>query len=446
MIAPELIEEVRRRANPVELVGTRVRLERRGRFYAGACPFHEDRNASFRLYPAGKRYICFGCGAGGDLFEFLQRADGKPFPVVVREVATSLGIALPREPLSEDEERARAKRVALLAACEAAATHWQRQLWGKDGERAREYLARRGISEEAARAFRLGYALDAWNGAQGALEAAGIAPAVQREAGVLAAREGVGARYHDRFRDRIVFPTLDRYGRVIGFAGRALRDDAEPTYLSSPETPLYKKSHTIFGLFQAREAIRHGRKAILVEGYFDVLALHQAGFVSTVGTGGPALSSEQLNLLAATGCEEVVLLFDGDEEGAMATQRAARVLLGSTLTASVARLPPALEGQSDPDAFLGRFGRRGMEAIVDQSRPLTDFLIDDAIRRRAGGLGTQAPVEHKLAVLRAVAPLVLAASEGLPRATFERVLARRLDLDIGPLRQELQRASNRGRP
>ncbi|GAO01287.1 DNA primase [Anaeromyxobacter sp. PSR-1] len=449
MISPDIIEEVKRLADPVVLIGTRVKLWKSGIAYAGSCPFHEERQASFRVYPKDKHFVCYGCGASGDIFQFFQRADGKAFPTVVRELAASLGIVIPpdRSPTVQ-ERRERDEHVALLAACEAATTHWQRNLWGSAGGKAREYLAERRVTDEAVRAFRLGFALPDWHDLERALGSAKIAHAVQHAAGVIASREvsAKGLRYHDRFRDRVVLPIEDIQGRAIGFGARALGSDSEAKYLNGPETPLFKKSRVLFGLRQARDVIRNSGRVLLVEGYFDVIALHQAGFTYAVAACGTTLSREQVELLVGVGCKELVLLFDGDEAGAIAAARAARVLLQANLTATVARVPISSHGQSDPDVLVARSGRRGMEEVLDATKPLTEFLIDDAIQRHADGFGVQAPVEHKLAVLRTVMPFVLAAPEGLPRATFERAVARRLGIDIGPLRQELQRAARAERP
>ena len=452
MISPEVIEEVKRLADPVLLIGGRVKLWKSGISYAGSCPFHDERGerqASFRVYPKDKRFVCFGCGASGDVFQFFQRADGKAFPVVVRELAATLGIVIPPERApSPEEQRERGERASLLGACEAATSHWQRNLSGGEGAKAREYLAERRVTDEAVRAFRLGYALPAWHDLDRTLAAAKIAHAVQMAAGLIASHEvpGKGTRYYDRFRDRIVLPIEDGHGRVIGFGARALSADADAKYLNGPETPLFKKSRVLYGLRQAREVIRGTGRAILVEGYFDAIALHQAGFTGTVAACGTAVSPEQLELLAGAGCKELVLLFDGDEAGAKAAARSARVLLQANLTVTVARVPTASHGQSDPDVLVGRSGRRGVEEVLAAAKPLTEFLIDDALQRHAEGLGVQAPVEHKLAVLRTVMPFVLATPEGLPRATFERAVARRLGIDIGPLRQELQRAARTERP
>ena len=443
MISSEVVQEVRRRIDAVEIIGAKVELRKSGTSYVGSCPFHAEKKRSFRVYPDGKRFMCFGCGARGDVFEFLTRLEGKPFPAVVRDVAARVGVIVPPAEESPEERRARGERATLFAACAAAATHWQRHLWSDEGDLARRYLTARGVSEEVARAYRLGYALPKWHDVERALGAR-MQRAALHGAGLLATREDAGGapRFFDRFRDRIIFPIEDARGRIVGFGGRAIAAETEPKYLNGPETPLYKKAGVLYGLSRARETIRRTRRAILVEGYFDVVVLHQAGFLGTVGCGGTTLTREQVELLGASGCRELVLLFDGDEAGARAPAVAAHVLLQAELSTLVARIPATGCGGSDPDTFVLRAGKASLEEVLAAARPLTEHLIDDAVRRYAEGVGPSAPVEHKLRALEDLTPIILAAPEGLARSTFERAVARRLDIDIGPLRAEVQRAAS----
>lgn len=440
MISHELIEEVRRRVDAVALVGERVPLRRSGTSHVGCCPFHEEREGSFHVYPGEKRFTCFGCGARGDVFEFVVRLEGKPFPAVVRDLAAKFGVTVPRVEASPEQRRERRERTALFAACAAAVSRWQMHLWGDAGQPARRYLSARGVSEEVARSYRLGYAVQEWHDLE---RAPRVPAAVLHAAGLVAKKEGSGkpTRFYDRFRHRLIFPIEDGRGRVVGCGARAFDAEQGPKYLNTPETLLYKKSRTLYGLSRAREAIRRTRKAILVEGYFDVLVLHQAGFVATVACCGTALTREQVELLAASGCRELVLLFDGDDGGARAPAQVAPVLLQAGLSASVAKLPSGSGVASDPDAFVLRAGKASLDEVLAGARPLTEYLIDDAIRRHAGGLGPSAPVEHKMRALRELTPLAAATPEGLARSTFERAIARRLDLDIGPLRVEVQRVA-----
>jgi len=446
MIATDVIEEVRRLVDAVSLIGARVALRKSGASYVGCCPFHEEREGSFRVYPDEKRFVCYGCGARGDVFEFFQLLDGKSFPEVVRELAATVHVTIPAAaPGSAGEKRAGGERVTLLAACEAATRHWERRLWGPQGEPARKYLADRGIKEEVSRAFRLGYALPDWHDLHGALGQQHVSAAVQHAAGLLAAKEepGKGPHYYDRFRERIMFPILDAGGRVVGFGGRAIGGEVGAKYLNTPETALFKKARVLYGIREARHAIRRTGKAILVEGYFDVLALHQARIDVAVAACGTTLTREQVQLLVGSGCLDLTLLFDGDDAGARAPARAAPALLPAGLSTTAVRIPRGVETKSDPDALVQRSGPAGVERLLSGALPLTEYLIEDAIRTHAGGLGPQAPVEHKLRAVRELTPFVLAAPDGLARSTFEKAIARRLDLDIGPLRLEVQRAERR---
>ena len=443
MIPNEVIERVRRAADALALIGEHIRLEQRGSGYVGACPFHAGGVPSFTVYPAERRYVCFGCGARGDVFDFLCRATGRPFGVVVREVAARVRIAVPRDrPGAADGGRD--ERAELLGACEAATVHWQKRLRGPEGEPGRAYLAARGIDAAAVVAFRLGYAPDGWHDLQSALCRAGVSSEVQHAAGLLAAKDGPRRKLYDRFRGRVIFPVSDARGRVIGFGGRAIADEAGAKYLNTPETLLYKKSRALFGLNWAAQAIRKTGRALLVEGYFDAVAMHQAGFESTVAPCGTVVTLDQLALLSSVGCREVVLLFDGDEAGHEAPLRAAAVMLKVGLAVRVARCPRVAEDDSDPARILKDRGRSEVRETLEAAQPLTEFLIAEAIERHGGEGGARASVEETLQVVRELMPHVLATPEGLMRTKFERAIAHRLDVHIGSLRAAVQReAANR---
>jgi DNA primase len=325
-------------------------------------------------------------------------------------------------------------------ACEAALAHWMERLWGDRGAEARAYLAARGISEPTARQYRLGYAPPDWHDLQGALRGKGFAEEDLVRAGLLS--EGTNGRSpHDRFRGRVVFPYL-RGGRdVVGFGGRLLTaggDGAEhPKYLNSPETPLFRKGQLLFGLSEARAAIRIARRAVLVEGYFDALALAQAGLREVVASCGTAVTASQLSLLQRSGAEELVVLFDTDAPGLEAPARIAPALLGTGLSTRIARLPGAA---TDPDAFVRSHELRGLEGVIAFAVPLTEWLLERAIGGRLAGAAPKAlSVEQKLLIVRDLARYVAACRPGLPRALFEQRIARRLELYIVALRAELAR-------
>ncbi len=429
----------------VAVIGRHMELKKSGRTWKGNCVFHGERTPSFHVYPEDKHFKCYGCGEHGDVFKFLQKLQGKEFPEVVRALAAEVGVEIPEQQEDSAEARARRKeRNEALAACDAAARYWQARLWSKYGEAGRRYLEERGVSEETARAFRLGLAGTGWNDLAQRVKGKGISADALQRAGLRIARADGG---YDRFRGRLMFPIAGLDGQVIGFGGRTLPgqgDEKGAKYINSPETPLYKKSRVLYGADLAREAIRKTRSAVLVEGYFDVIGLHQAGVRNAVAVCGTALTPEHLELLKRCDCREVTILFDGDVAGLAAPARAAEALLPSGIAGKVALLP-AEGGKVDPDDFARERGKAGVEALLASAGPLTDFLIDRAMERHCGKAGADAAVESKLAAVRDLQPFVRASPDGLARSVFEERIARRLDLDVAALRAELARPPSTGR-
>jgi len=439
MIPDSIIEEIRNRTDVVAVIGRHVDLQKSGRTWKGCCPFHGERTPSFHVYPEDKHFKCYGCGEYGDVFKFLQKLEGKEFPEVVRSLAADVGVEIPEESVEDTAEarRRRKERAEALAACDAAARYWQARLWSAHGESGRAYLASRGISEEESRRFRLGISAGEWND---------LPPRLAPKDVPLGAIEGAGLRVesdrggYDRFRGRLMFPIAAIDGQVIGFGARAMGDEKGAKYINTPETVLYKKSRVLYGLDLARESIRKTRSAVLVEGYFDVIGLHQAGVKNAVAVCGTALTPEHLELLERCDCREVVILFDGDVAGLAAPAKAAQVLLPSNVSGKVAVLPSDA-GKVDPDDFARAHGKEGVDALLAAAIPLTDFLILRAVEHHCKGGASDAPVEAKLAAVKELAPLVRLAPEGLARTTFEERIARRLELDLQALRDEIQ-----GRP
>jgi DNA primase len=443
MIPDSIIEEIRNRVDVVAVVGRHMELKKSGRTWKGCCPFHGERTPSFHVYVEDKHFKCYGCGEHGDVFKFLQKVQGKEFPEVVRELAAEVGVEIPEERAEDSAEakRRRKERAEALAACDAAARYWQARLWTRHGEAGQRYLAGRGVAEESARLFRLGMAAPGWNDLAVRLAPKGVTEDVLARAGLLIPKEG---GHYDRFRGRLMFPIAAIDGQVIGFGARAMGDEKGAKYINTPETVLYKKSRVLYGLDLAREAIRKTRAAVLVEGYFDVIGLHQAGVRNAVAVCGTALTPEHVELLQRCDCREVTVLFDGDPAGLAAPAKAAEALLPTGIAGRVAVLPSA-QGKVDPDEYARAHGREGVEALLAAAVPLTDYLIERAVERHCRG-GADAPVEGKLAAVRELAPIVRLAPEGLARATFEERVARRLGLDLGALRDEIEGRPAAGRP
>jgi DNA primase len=425
----------------VAVIGRHVELKRSGRTWKGNCVFHGEKTPSFHVYPEDKHFKCYGCGAYGDVFAFLQRLEGKEFPEVVRALAQEVGIEIP-ESSEEDSSEARARRKErneILAASEAAARYWAARLSSKYGAGARAYLEERGVSEDARARFRLGVAAAAWNDLPARVKEKGVGLDALRRAGLVIDREK-GEGTYDRFRDRLMFPIAGIDGQVIGFGGRVLpgegADAKGAKYINTPETPLYKKSRVLYGLDLARESIRKTRSAVLVEGYLDVIGLHQVGVTGAVAVCGTALTPEHVELLGRCDCREVVILFDGDPAGLAAPAKAAAALFPAGLSGKVAVLPSE-GGKTDPDDYARAHGRSGVEALLASAVPLSEFLIDRAAARYCGESPRQAPLEGKLAAVRELEPFLRMMPEGLARSVFEDAVARRLDLDPGALKAEL---------
>ncbi len=444
MIPDSTIEEIRNRTDVVAVIGRHVELQRSGRTWKGCCPFHGERTPSFHVYPEDKHFKCYGCGEYGDVFKFLQKLEGKEFPDVVRSLAAEVGVEIPEESSEDSAEarRRRKERAEALAACDAAARYWQARLWTAHGEAGRAYLSSRGVSDEEARRFRLGIAAPDWNDLPPRLAQKEVSLAAVEKAGLRVESDRGG---YDRFRGRLMFPIAAIDGQVIGFGARAMGDEKGAKYINTPETVLYKKSRVLYGLDLARESIRKTRSAVLVEGYFDVIGLHQAGVRNAVAVCGTALTPEHVELLERCDCREVVILFDGDQAGLAAPARAAQVLLPSGVSGKVAVLPSEA-GKVDPDDFARAHGKPGVDALLAAAVPLTDFLIARAEERHCHGDAADAPVEAKLAAVRELAPLVRLAPEGLARATFEERIARRIGLDLHALRDEIQGRSRPATP
>jgi DNA primase len=425
----------------VAVIGRHMELKRSGRTWKGNCVFHGEKTPSFHVYPEDKHFKCYGCGVFGDVFAFLQRLEGKEFPEVVRALAQEVGVEIP-EASEEDSAEARARRKErneVLSASDAAARYWAARLQSRFGAAAREYLDGRGVKEEARVRFRLGVAAPSWNDLSARLRDKGIGLPALRRAGLVIDREK-GEGVYDRFRDRLMFPIAAMDGQVIGFGGRALpAAGAEPRgakYINTPETPLYKKSRVLYGLDQARETIRKTRTAVLVEGYLDVIGLHQVGVTGAVAVCGTALTPEHVELLGRCDCREVVVLFDGDPAGLAAPAKAAAALFPAGLSGKVATLPSE-GGKTDPDDYARAHGRAGVEALLAAAVPLSEHLIDRAAARSCGKSPREAPLEGKLAAVRELEPFVRMMPEGLARSVFEDAIARRLDLDPDALRTEL---------
>lgn len=425
------IDEVKARLDIVETVGQYVPdLKKSGRTYKARCPFHQERTPSFVVDSDRGTWHCFGaCSTGGDVIEFVRRIEGLDFKEALRTCADRAGIEL-RPPSKRDiEEREQHER--LLQANEAAAVYFQAALRGPQGGAARAYLEGRGLDAEALETWQLGYAPEGWRGLIDHLSARGFAEQDLVESGL--AIEGDRGAY-DRFRDRVIFPTRDARRRLIGFGARALRPDDEPKYLNTPQTPLFDKSGTLYGLDRGAEAIRRADRAIIVEGYMDVIAAHQFGVVNVVASNGTAITEKQMTLLKRY-TENVVLALDADNAGSEATLRGVQVAAGAADHMAVpvidwrglVRVQDVLRADirvatlpdgDDPDSLVRRDPDRFKELIAE-ALPVADHLF--------AAVSTSIPHGDALARSKAVqtlAPTVAAMTDPVVRSHYVQKLAR----------------------
>jgi DNA primase len=363
-------QDLLNRVDIVEVVSRYVRLKKGGANYQGLCPFHNEKSPSFTVSPAKQFYHCFGCGAHGNAIGFLMSYGGLGYVDSVKDLASSVGMQVPEmQPRSSEEAQRETERkeqeTSLGAVMETAMEFYRAEL--KKAPRAIEYLKGRGLTGEIAARFRIGFAPDDWQGLKNAFPDYEHKSLV--EAGLVIAGEG---KRYDRFRDRIMFPILNARGAVIGFGGRVL-GDGEPKYLNSPETPLFEKGREVYGLVQARDAMRAAGRVLVVEGYMDVVALAQFGVGYSVATLGTATTPVHVSkLLRLT--DELVFSFDGDKAGRKAAWRALEVSLPLAVDSKPIRFL-FLPEEDDPDSYIRKHGKEGFEQLVREAPTLSDFLI-----------------------------------------------------------------------
>ncbi|MGE5548565.1 MAG: DNA primase [Solirubrobacterales bacterium] len=358
------------------VVGRRVKLTRKGREHQGLCPFHNEKTPSFTVNEDKGFFHCFGCGAHGDAIGFEMRANHLSFTEAVEKLAAEVGLSVPKA--TPEERQREARRAGLHDAMEAASRFFERQLHTPSGRDGLLYLKGRGLADETIARFRLGWAPDSREALKTALMSEQMPETLLIEAGLLKKPDGPGASF-DMFRGRVTFPITDRRGRVIAFGARTL-GDGQPKYLNSPDTPLFHKGSTLYALAQAREPAREKGSVIAVEGYMDVIALHEAGFTHAVAPLGTALTEGQIEELWRL-ADEPVLCFDGDNAGQRAMARAAERALpilkpGKSLKVAVLPHP------EDPDSLIKTRGAAAMQAVLDQAQPLFDLVWTLAIEGR----------------------------------------------------------------
>jgi DNA primase len=420
LISTESLERVKQAADIVEVVSAHTDLRRQGARWVGLCPFHEERTPSFSVDAQEGLYHCFGCGVGGDTIKFVEEKEGLGFAEAVELLAERYGVELEREREDPEAEARRRHRRRLGELLDRTAGFYASYLWeSEEAGRARSYLAERGLGEEVLRAFGVGYAPSAWDTVLVRGQRAGFEVEELRRVGL--AQRGRGGGEYDRFRARIMFPIRDRRGRTLGFGGRAMRSDQGAKYVNTAETDFFHKSHMLYGIDLAKEAIARAGRAVVVEGYTDVLALHQAGVAEAVGVMGTSITEEQVAALSGM-VDEVVLALDADSAGQEAMVRAQRVAEGRRMRLRVAAMPAGV----DPAEMMAeQDGPERFRALVEAAIDLPAFQVGLVLERT----DASSPSERDRALKGEVAPILAGMGESASREEQIRRVAERFDME-----------------
>jgi len=425
-IPEDKIAEIRNTADIIDVVSEVVLLKKAGKNHLGLCPFHSEKTPSFTVSSPKQMFYCFGCGTGGNVFSFLMKHEGISFPEASRILARKYGIDIPVQSQKQKEQTSEKEKI--FAVNELAMNFFRFNLLKSPvGKRPVEYLKKRGIKRESVDALNMGYAPNGWDNLVKYLFKKGIPEEISEKSGLIVQRKKGG--YYDRFRDRIIFPISDIGRRIIGFGGRVM-DDSLPKYLNSPETPLYNKSRSLYGLHIAKQACRETGIAFIVEGYFDFISLFQHGIRNSVATLGTALTPEHMRLLKGY-ASKVILVYDSDEAGIKAAQRSVDVLEKGYMDARILVLP---EGY-DPDSYLFEFGAEAFNKLAEGALGIVSFLIESAINKHG------VSVEGKIRIVSDMDGYLAAVKDNVARSLYINQLAERIGIDEAAILEKVRTAS-----
>jgi len=421
MIPEEKIAEVRERAGIVEVISDYIRLKKSGANFQGLCPFHGEKTPSFNVNPSRGIFHCFGCGVGGNAVTFVMKMEGISFPEAVKLLAKRVGVEIDDRPPTLSELKRKDEKEQQLGIIAAAAGYYAKLLkYDPAGDVGRRYLSGRGVEGEVISSYRLGYSSDRWDGLVTFLKQKGVALEQVEKLGLIKRKSGGG--YFDLFRNRLIFTIANVHGQPIGFGGRVL-DNSLPKYMNSPESPVYLKSEVLFGIDLARQSMREQRSAIIVEGYFDHLALYRNGITNVVATCGTALTKGHLQVLRRY-ADKLYLLFDSDSAGKKATFRAMELLLSEQVPCHVIELP----AEDDPDSYLTKHSAEEFGELLHRALPALDYYLRDLVSQEDTGT-----VAGKKAVVDRFKPLLLKLADPVERDLYLRELSRLLAIDIRTL-------------
>lgn len=422
-IPDELIDEIRERVNITDVVSEYVALKKVGANHKGLCPFHSEKTPSFTVNDGKQIFYCFGCGAGGNVITFLMKATGMTFPDAVTELAKRAGVTIP-EAAGRFAPQRNDRHEALYKINESTAAFYQSLL--SESEKAKSYLKKRGLAEETISDYKVGYGGDGWDSLYGFLSKKGSSLMLAEELGLIIPKKNGG--YYDRFRGRIIFPISDIHGRTIGFGGRSI-DGSEPKYLNSSESVLFKKSDSLYGITFARRWIKESDEALIVEGYMDLLSLHEAGIKNSVATLGTALTTGHLRVIKRL-CSNIVTVFDADQAGVKATLRSIDLFITEGMNAKVLTMP---EGH-DPDTFVREKGAERFKKAIKSAIPIMEFFINEALR---GKNATE--IQEKLKIIEEVFPYIERLSSRIEQEHYIKIVSERTGVKEDSLAREMRK-------
>ena len=431
-IPDDTIQRIKHTANIVDVISEYVVLKKAGRNHLGLCPFHAEKTPSFTVSQEKQIFYCFGCHTGGNVFSFLMQREGLSFPDAVRAVAGKYGIEVPDYHLTPAQKEQASEKDKLYRINELAMRFFHENLNdAQTGAKAIGYLLGRGMTRKIIDGHQLGYAPQRWDGLLGYLKDKKVPVGLVEKAGLVIPRKD-GNGHYDRFRDRVLFPIMNLNQQVLGFGGRVMGDD-KPKYLNSPETPIYNKRRCLYGIHKANQAARAAGKVYVVEGYFDVLAMHLYGLENTVATLGTALTPEHVQLLRGMVGQDgnVYLVFDSDEAGIKAAQRSVPIFDKGFLSARVLVLPKGY----DPDTFLREYGPDDFLKCADNALGMVPFVVEAAITKHGLSL------EGKIKVINDVQEVMASIQDGVVRALHIKQLSERLDIDESAILEKIRQVS-----
>ncbi|HJQ24800.1 MAG TPA: DNA primase [Blastocatellia bacterium] len=424
-------DDVKNQSDIVRVISDYVSLKKRGANYMACCPFHSEKTPSFSVSQPKGLYKCFGCGAGGSVFDFVMRIEGCQFPEAVRIVAEKSGIPIPAVDETEDYKKTQHDREVVLRLNDLATQFFEMNLLDEQaGAAARAYVESRGISDETRALFRLGYAPDSWDALINFLRDHQATDEDLTISGLVVNKETGG--FYDRFRGRLMFPIADSQGRVIAFGGRVM-GEGEPKYLNSPETTVYTKGRNLYGLAYSKNDVRQGGYAILVEGYLDCMIPYQAGIRNIVASLGTALTDNQVRLLRRyMDAPQIIVNFDPDSAGQNATMRSIEMLLTEGFKVNILKMPT----DDDPDEYVRAYGGDAFRALLKTTQPYIEYIIDMTVAKhditRPAG---------KVEAVNAIMPHLARMRDKVARADYADQIADRLKVDSRVIREEMRRVA-----